>query len=56
MSFKVNWPTFSPEFLSKAKEQLQVALNKEGDDKPANIVDSILVQELYMGTKVRYIT
>ncbi|KAJ3333991.1 ERMES complex subunit [Blyttiomyces sp. JEL0837] len=49
MSFKVNWPEFSPHFLDKAKEQLAVALNK--GEKPANIVDYIEVTELNMGTK-----
>ncbi|KAI9332910.1 hypothetical protein DFJ73DRAFT_618773, partial [Zopfochytrium polystomum] len=49
MSFKVNWPKFSPDFLCKAREQLAKALNK--GDKPANIVDHIDVVELNMGTK-----
>ncbi|KAJ3210467.1 ERMES complex subunit [Dinochytrium kinnereticum] len=49
MSFKVNWPRFSADFLAKAREQLTTALNK--GDKPANIVDHIVVKELNMGTK-----
>jgi hypothetical protein len=49
--FKVNWPQFSDEFLTKAKEQLSVALNK--GKKPANIVGKIDVDDLNMGTKVR---
>ncbi|KAL2917793.1 ERMES complex subunit [Polyrhizophydium stewartii] len=51
MSFKINWPEFSHEFIDKAKEQLTVALNK--GKKPENIVDRIEVKELDMGTKVR---
>ncbi|KAJ3107805.1 AdoMet-dependent rRNA methyltransferase spb1 [Phlyctochytrium planicorne] len=47
--YKVNWPRFSPDFLAKAREQLTTALNK--GDKPANIVDNIVVKELNMGTK-----
>jgi hypothetical protein len=50
MSFKVNWPIFSEEFLEKAREQMTTALNK--GNKPANIVDHIICQELYMGSKV----
>lgn len=53
MSFKFNWPEFDEEFVQKAQEQLTAALNKTGDsDKPANIVDKIVVTELNMGTKV----
>ncbi|KAI8925366.1 hypothetical protein BC831DRAFT_415132 [Entophlyctis helioformis] len=50
MSFRINWPEFSPEFIEKAKAQLTVALN-HGQSKPANIVDRIVVKELDMGTK-----
>ncbi|KAI9013018.1 hypothetical protein BC832DRAFT_276459 [Gaertneriomyces semiglobifer] len=49
MSFKLNWPTFSPEFMEKATAQLTTALNK--GEKPANIVGRIEVKELNMGTK-----
>ncbi|KAJ3294207.1 ERMES complex subunit [Borealophlyctis nickersoniae] len=49
MSFNINWPVFSPEFIAQAREQLTKALNK--GEKPANIVDHIEVTELYMGKK-----
>ncbi|KAJ3091495.1 ERMES complex subunit [Quaeritorhiza haematococci] len=49
MSFKINWPKFSPEFVESAKTQLTDALNK--GDKPDNIVDHINVKDLDMGTK-----
>ncbi|KAI9207792.1 uncharacterized protein BJ171DRAFT_400053, partial [Polychytrium aggregatum] len=49
MSFKINWPKFSPEFIEQAKEQLTSALNK--GHKPEKIVDRIVVQDLSMGTK-----
>ncbi|KAH6572097.1 hypothetical protein BASA50_001090 [Batrachochytrium salamandrivorans] len=49
MSFKINWPEFSGEFLDQAKEQLSIALNNGG--MPGNIVDRIIVKELDMGTK-----
>ncbi|KAJ1569678.1 ERMES complex subunit [Cladochytrium tenue] len=49
MSFKVNWPKFSQDFLAKAREQLTKALNK--GTKPASMVDHISVVELNMGTK-----
>lgn len=49
MSFKVNWPVFSQDFILKAQEQLQHALNS--GKKPDNIVGSIQVQQLNMGTK-----
>ncbi|KAI8799831.1 hypothetical protein BJ742DRAFT_665816, partial [Cladochytrium replicatum] len=49
MSFKINWPRFSDEFIELAKEQLTAALNK--GEKPAKIVDQIFVQDLNMGTK-----
>lgn len=50
MSFKVNWPKFSQEFLISAQEKLSEALNK-GEEKPPNIADRIIVQDLYMGAK-----
>ncbi|OAJ35809.1 hypothetical protein BDEG_20044 [Batrachochytrium dendrobatidis JEL423] len=50
MSFKINWPEFSDEFLDQAKSQLTVALNNGG--MPDNIVGRIEVKELDMGTKV----
>ena len=50
MSFNINWPTFSPEFIHQAKTQITTALNK--GSKPANIVGDIVVEELYMGKKV----
>ncbi|KAJ3054556.1 ERMES complex subunit, partial [Rhizophlyctis rosea] len=49
MSFNINWPTFSPEFIQQAKTQITAALNK--GQKPANIVGDIVVEELYMGKK-----
>ncbi|KAI8904566.1 hypothetical protein DFJ77DRAFT_424276, partial [Powellomyces hirtus] len=49
MSFKLNWPAFSTEFIEKAKTQLYTALNK--GDKPTNIVGDIRVHQLNMGTK-----
>ncbi|KAL5031856.1 hypothetical protein BDV3_000816 [Batrachochytrium dendrobatidis] len=49
MSFKINWPEFSDEFLDQAKSQLTVALNNGG--MPDNIVGRIEVKELDMGTK-----
>ncbi|RKO88456.1 hypothetical protein BDK51DRAFT_11658, partial [Blyttiomyces helicus] len=49
MSFNINWPEFSKEFIDQAKVQLTAALNK--GDKPANIVDHINVTELNMGSK-----
>ncbi|KAJ3014937.1 ERMES complex subunit [Thoreauomyces humboldtii] len=49
MSFKLNWPAFSQEFIEKAKTQLYTALNK--GDKPTNIVGDINVHQLNMGTK-----
>ncbi|KAJ1539532.1 ERMES complex subunit [Nowakowskiella sp. JEL0078] len=48
MSFVINWPKFSDEFIEKAKCQLTVALNK--GEKPAKIVDEIIVRDLNMGT------
>ncbi|KAJ3180307.1 ERMES complex subunit [Geranomyces variabilis] len=51
MSFKLNWPAFSTEFLEKAKAQLNAALNKGTDSRPSNIVGDILVHSLNMGTK-----
>jgi distribution and morphology protein 34 len=50
MSFKINWPDFSPEFIEQAKKQLSVALNT--GKKPENIAGAITVTELHMGTKV----
>ena len=50
MSFKVNWPQFSEQFIETAKTQLTEALNH--GNKPTNIVDAIVVKELHMGTKV----
>ncbi|KAJ1558072.1 ERMES complex subunit [Nowakowskiella sp. JEL0078] len=50
MSFKINWPKFSAEFIEKAKEQVTVALNN--GEKPAKIVDNIIVKDLNMGSKV----
>ncbi|KAI8823479.1 uncharacterized protein EV422DRAFT_550151 [Fimicolochytrium jonesii] len=49
MSFKLNWPSFSPEFMEKAKQQLTTALNK--GEKPEKIAGQIVVHELNMGTK-----
>ena len=49
MSFRITWPTFSADFLALATAQLTTALNK--GEKPANIVDDIVVKELHMGTK-----
>ncbi len=50
MSFNINWPDFSAEFIEQAKKQLSVALNT--GKKPENIAGSITVTELNMGTKV----
>ncbi|KAJ3256478.1 ERMES complex subunit [Boothiomyces macroporosus] len=50
MSFKVNWPSFSSDFIEKATEQLTTALNT--GKKPENIVGDITVTALNMGTKV----
>lgn len=49
MSFKVNWPAFSQDFIQKAKEQLTVALNS--GKKPENIAGEIRVTQLHMGTR-----
>ncbi|KAJ3320067.1 ERMES complex subunit [Boothiomyces sp. JEL0866] len=49
MSFKVNWPSFSSDFIEKATEQLTTALNT--GKKPENIVGDITVTALNMGTK-----
>jgi hypothetical protein len=49
MSFNFTWPIFSAEFLSKAREQMSVALSN--GKKPENIVDEIKVTSLQMGTK-----
>lgn len=51
MAFKFNWPDFTTEFVEQAKQLLTTALNKS--NKPANIVDHIVVKDLNMGTKVR---
>ncbi len=40
MSFRITWPTFSGEFLEKAKAQLTVALNS--GKKPDNIAGDII--------------
>ena len=53
MSFKIQWPTFTREFVHSAKAQLGAALNK--GNKPPNIVGDIIVKELHMGSKVRLI-
>jgi distribution and morphology protein 34 len=50
MSFKVNWPKFSEEFLDSAKNQLTEALNK--GNMPENIVGPITVKQISMGVKV----
>ncbi|CAG8520048.1 13774_t:CDS:2 [Acaulospora morrowiae] len=50
MAFKFNWPEFTTEFVEQAKNLLTTALNKS--NKPANIVDRIVVKDLNMGTKV----
>ncbi|KAJ3211272.1 ERMES complex subunit [Entophlyctis luteolus] len=49
--FKINWPRFSEEFIAQASQQLTVALNK--GQKPNNIVGTIDVADLNMGTKER---
>ncbi|KAG9292858.1 hypothetical protein G9A89_016220 [Geosiphon pyriformis] len=49
MAFKFNWPSFNKEFLEQARQLLNTALNK--GNKPANIVDHIVVKELNMGTQ-----
>lgn len=49
MAFKFNWPDFTTEFVEQAKQLLTTALNKS--NKPANIVDHIVVKDLNMGTK-----
>ncbi|CAG8518662.1 6475_t:CDS:2 [Funneliformis caledonium] len=49
MAFKFNWPDFTTEFVDQAKQLLTTALNKS--NKPANIVDHIVVKDLNMGTK-----
>ncbi|KAI9145281.1 hypothetical protein BKA69DRAFT_1050435 [Paraphysoderma sedebokerense] len=48
MSFKFTWPEFSPQFYEYAKQKLTDGLNK--GEKPANIVDDIIVKDLNMGT------
>lgn len=50
MSFKINWPEFSDDFIEMAKKQLNVALNS--GEKPGNIPGEIMVTALRMGTKV----
>ncbi|KAI8892453.1 hypothetical protein BC833DRAFT_611610 [Globomyces pollinis-pini] len=49
MSFKINWPDFSEEFMETAKSQLTKALNT--GKKPDNIHGQIVVTQLDMGTK-----
>ncbi|CAG8537672.1 3922_t:CDS:2 [Ambispora gerdemannii] len=49
MAFNFSWPSFSPEFIEQSRQLLNTALNKS--NKPANIVDHIVVKELNMGTQ-----
>ncbi|KAJ3368780.1 ERMES complex subunit [Kappamyces sp. JEL0680] len=49
MSFKITWPTFSSDFIEKAKASLTVALNS--GKKPDNIAGDITVTQLYMGSR-----
>ncbi|KAJ1919045.1 ERMES complex subunit [Mycoemilia scoparia] len=49
MAFQFNWGEFSPDFCEEAKEMLTTALNKEGGNKPPNIVGDIVVKELNLG-------
>lgn len=53
MSFSFQWPCFSQEFISTAKEQISIALNS--GEKPHNIVGDIVVSELDLGTIVGFI-
>lgn len=50
MSFKFEWPEFSPEFHADAKSMLNSALNR--GPKPKVIADDIRVEELSMGSVV----
>eukprot|EP00842_Homolaphlyctis_polyrhiza_P004454 jgi/Hompol1/5009/HPOL_000671-RA len=44
MSFNINWPEFSQEFIDSAKQQLTVALNN--GSKPANIAPDLEILEI----------
>ncbi|KAI8097307.1 uncharacterized protein BX664DRAFT_246802, partial [Halteromyces radiatus] len=48
MSFRFNWPNFDDKFYIEAKDQLEIALNKE--QKSKHIADHIFVKELNMGS------
>lgn len=50
MSFKFQWPEFSPDFHADAKSMLNSALNR--GPKPKVIADDIRVEELSMGSVV----
>lgn len=50
MSFKFQWPTFSPAFHADAARMLDGALNR--GPKPKVIADDIRVHELGMGSIV----
>ncbi|KAJ1670691.1 ERMES complex subunit, partial [Spiromyces aspiralis] len=49
MAFQFNWRDFSPEFYHEAKKMLTSALNKDGGNKPPNLVGDITVQDLNLG-------
>ncbi|KAI9033153.1 hypothetical protein DFJ74DRAFT_698445 [Hyaloraphidium curvatum] len=50
MAFRFNWPgLFSPDFIEHATARLEAALN--GGGKPAQIVGTISVKELHLGTQ-----
>jgi distribution and morphology protein 34 len=46
MSFQIDWPNFSFDFLERAKIQITAALNKS--NTPSKICDSIQAKELFM--------
>ncbi|KAJ1943409.1 ERMES complex subunit, partial [Linderina macrospora] len=51
MSFKFNWGQFPPEFNEEALAMLTKALNKEGGNKPPNLVGRIIAKELDLGSQ-----
>jgi hypothetical protein len=46
MSFQIDWPSFSLDFLERAKIQITSALNKS--NTPTKICDLIQAKELFM--------
>ncbi|KXS18182.1 hypothetical protein M427DRAFT_132944 [Gonapodya prolifera JEL478] len=51
MAFRFNWPRFDQRFVDHASEQLERALNREGEGRPSKIAGRIEVKEMDLGTK-----